>query len=463
LAVAVLDVGKTNVKLALVDAGGHVTAALAHPNAVRPGPPWRHHDLAGTARWLVGALRELGRDHPIGALVPVGHGSGGVLVTGDPEAGDGTGAALPMIDYEEPCPPAVDAAYRARAGSFADRGSAVMMASTHAARQLWRMQSEAPQAVAGARWFLNVAQYWGWWLTGTAASEMTAMGAQSHFWNVPERRWSPIVEAEGWERLMPPFRRADAPLGTLRATLAEATGLPGLTVLTGAHDSSANFHLWRAAGLGDFTLVSTGTWIVALSAGADPARLDEARGMTINADIDGRPVGGALAMGGREFSAIAGPEWRGAAAEVEAIRRLVARGTMARPSFGANDGQFPGSAGKGAIAGPPPEGQEERTALAVLHAALLTLACGEALGGGSRWILDGTFLREPLFAPLVAALRPGLPTEVSAEPEGVAAGAALLARPAARPAALFPARPLDVPGLADYARRWRALAEGVGP
>jgi sugar (pentulose or hexulose) kinase len=461
--IAVLDVGKTNLKLCVTDRDGAVIETATTANAVRPGPPWRHHDLAALAPWVGTTLAGLARRHPLRAVVPVGHGSGGVLVLPDPDAG-GTGAALPMIDYEDAFPADLDAAYRARAGSFADRGSAVMMASTHAARQLFRMQAEAPDAVAGAAHYLNVAQYWAWWLSGVAASEHSAMGAQSHLWNVPERRFAPIVAQEGWARLIPPFRPASETLGPVRPALRDRFGLPkGLAVLTGAHDSSANFHRYRAAGLAGFTLVSTGTWIVALSREAPVARLDEARGMTINADMEGAPVGGALSMGGREFSAVAGAGWKGARADHGALASLVARGTMALPSFGANAGQFPGSAGRGRIAGPPPETQEERTALAVLYAACLTVACAEALGGGEKLILDGTFLQDPTFAPLVAALRPGRATLISHEPNGVAAGAALLAGHTGRagPAAIEIAAPPPLPplpGLDRYAAAWAAAA-----
>jgi sugar (pentulose or hexulose) kinase len=460
--IVVLDFGKTNAKISVVDVGGRVIESVAAPNVSLPGPPWRRHDLAGLGDWVLASLAALARRHPLAHLIPTGHGSGGVLVLEDPDAG-GDGAALPMMDYEDAMPPEIDADYRARTGSFLDRGSAIMFASAHAARQLWRMRVERPDAVARARWYLNVAQYWAWRLSGVAASEVSAMGAQSQLWNVVERRWSPIVMAEGWERLMPPFASAWAALGPVRPALARRHGLPeGLLVHVGAHDSSANLHRYQAAGLSDFTLVSTGTWIVAMSDASPLERLDEARGMTLNADVAGRPVGGALTMGGREFALIAGSEGLAARAEAATVAALVARGTMALPSFCENDGQFPGSAGRGRIIGPQPAHGAERRALAVLQAALLTVACADALGG-ARLVLDGTFLGEPLYAPLVAALRPGRPTETSGEPVGVAAGAALLVGREVRrgpvPAPLAAAAPFAPPGLAEYAARWRAGAE----
>lgn len=126
---------------------------------MRPGPPGRHHDLRGLTDRAFAAAGRLAARHPLRAIVPAGHGSGGVLVSRDPDEG-GDGAALPMPGYEEPFPPALDAACRPLTGTFPDRGSAVMMGPTRQARQLWRMQAEAPAAVAAAAHYLSVPQDW---------------------------------------------------------------------------------------------------------------------------------------------------------------------------------------------------------------------------------------------------------------------------------------------------------------
>jgi hypothetical protein len=103
--------------------------------------------------------------------------------------------------------------------------------------------------------------------------------------------------------------------------------------------------------------------------------------------------------------------------------------------------------------------------------ALLTVACAETLDPARPWVLDGSFLRDPAFAALVAALRPGRETRVNAEGYGIATGAAALCRPGPGPAPdLRPPdlRPPDlrpperlpaIPDLSRYAARWRALAE----
>lgn len=457
-AVAVLDVGKSNVKLSAVTGAGHVVETLSLPNHVRPGPPWRHHDLAEQNAFVLEGLATLARRHPLRQFVASGHGSGGMLVLDDPDAG-ATGLALPMIDYEQPLPPGLDDAYAPQSGGFFDRGSAVMMAATHTARQMFWAETAEPQAFARARWCLGIPQYWAWRLTGRAVSEASILGAQSHLWNVKDRAWAPIVAARGWGRLMPPLARAADDLGPIRPDLAARHGLPPLRVHAGAHDSSVSFFRYQAAGLSDFVLVSTGTWIVCMADRLDLARLDEVRGMTLNADMEGHPLAGALTMGGREYAAVAGEQPEGTTAAPETLARLIAQGSMALPTFGSNDGQFPGSAGQGRILGPAPDGPGERHALAVLYTALLAVTCGDLLDPARPWVLDGSFLRDPAFAGLVAALRPGLATSTAPESYGIASGAALLCRPPGlEPLDLTPARPLSLPGLTEYAARWRALA-----
>ncbi|OJG00142.1 carbohydrate kinase [Pararhizobium antarcticum] len=467
--IAVLDVGKTNVKLSAVCQDGTILETVSVANRVVDGPFWREHDLVGIGDWVMSSLTELCLRHDITAVVTSGHGSGGVLVGGDPDH-NGDGAALPMIDYEQPLPEDIRLGYVPLSGSFFDRGSALMLGATHQARQMYWMQQVQPEAFAKARWFLGVPQYWAWRLSGVAVSEATFLGAQSHFWNTVERHWAPIVAACGWQALMPPFAAAWQRIGKIRPALADRYGIArDIDVLAGIHDSSANFYRYQAAGLEQATVVSTGTWIVALSSTVALARLDEHRGMTCNADVDGRPVGGALTMGGREFSLVAGQQAEGPPVSIETLLRLVDRGTMALPSFGDDDGLFPGSAGQGRIVGPLPGDPAERKALAVLYTALLTAECLDALGSEGLVVLDGNFLREPLYAGLVAALRPGRETLYSLDAYGVASGAALLAGHATRrdkaPIALntpvsiaFPSIPGTGDALAGYAQRWRRLS-----
>jgi sugar (pentulose or hexulose) kinase len=457
--VAVLDIGKTNVKLSSADADGNILETLSTPNRVYPAPPYRHHDVLALEEWAIGALENLGRRHAITAIVPCGHGSAGVLV------GE-TGPAMPMIDYEDEPPVALNEQYRAAVGGYRQRGTPIMGGASHAARQMLWLETGFPDIFARATYFLGLPQYWAWRLCGVAASEFTMYGAQSHLWTVPDRRFAPIVAARGWAKKIPPLAPAWATLGPLKPELVRRTGLPATTrVLCGIHDSSANFYRYQAAGLRGLTVVSTGTWIVALSDETPPEQLDEARGMHCNADPAGNPLAGALCMGGREFSLVAGEQPEGARVDAKVLASMVAGGSFATPCFGEEDGLLPGRARRGTFVGPPPRNAPERRALALLATALLTDLLLDALGSVGTVILDGTFVRDPLYPALIAALRPGNGVKYNLHGYGTAAGAALLAgqddRTAPAPLDVEAPAPLDISGLPAYRARWRALATGT--
>ena len=86
MAIAIFDVGKTNVKLSLVEAGA-IRQTLSAPNRVLPGPPFPHYDAAGIWSFLMQGLAHLGAVAPITDIVVVAHGGGCGLV-------DAAGAAV---------------------------------------------------------------------------------------------------------------------------------------------------------------------------------------------------------------------------------------------------------------------------------------------------------------------------------------------------------------------------------
>jgi len=91
------------------------------------------------------------------------------------------------------------------------------------------------------------------------------------------------------------------------------------------------------------------------------------------------------------------------------------------------------------------------------------MTCADTLGPHRHLVLDGSFLRDPAFAALVAALRPERDVLVNREGYGIAAGAARLCAYGAPPLPLHLTAATPLPGLPDltaYARRWRDLTKG---
>ena len=247
------------------------------------------------------------------------------------------------------------------------------------------------------------------------------------------------------------------------STLAATTGLPAdCQVLCGIHDSKANYLRYETAGLANFTLLSTGTWMIGFNPGFPLQDLNEAFDTCSNSDIAGAPVACCRAMAGREATLIAGDAAERASPEIDDLAAVLDQGTMALPSFTDSGGPFPGSGGKGQILGPEPRTDGQRVALASLYAALLSLASVDLIGGnGGALYLDGGLASAPLYAEIIASLRPRQEVWLSADPEGTALGAALLWRWQERPVPPLRRRrvtPLPIPALAGYESAWRARA-----
>ena len=91
--VAVLDVGKTNVKLAVFDEEGALLWERTTPNRILPGPPYPHADVEAVWDFYVRALRDASAAHAITTVVPTTHGCAAALV-------DESDLVLPVLDYE---------------------------------------------------------------------------------------------------------------------------------------------------------------------------------------------------------------------------------------------------------------------------------------------------------------------------------------------------------------------------
>ncbi len=458
-AVAVLEVGRTDVKLLAIGPDGTIRSSRQAPNALRTGEPYPNCDTEHLWRWLMAALADLGERFLIEAIVPTSYGASAALV-GDADL------VLPILDYEAEPPAAIAAAYAEVAPWFEECCCPIGPAGRTLGRQLFWQSRSFPEDFARVRWILPLPQYWAWRLSGVPAAEVTSLGAQTQLWNPRARSFSSLIEREGWGDKLPPLRNAWDVLGPLRSEVADKAGLPvEPPVLCGIQEHGAILVRYLAAGLEDFALISTGARPLICNPSLPLDRLDPLRDTAASVDLLGRPVACARFVGGEEHAAIAGAEARAARPTVADVGALIAEGVVALPSFARTGGPFPAAGGKGRIKGRPPRSPEARAALASLYVALMASVGLDLLDATSKVIVDGSFADDPLFAALLAALRPGQPVAVSTEPDGRALGAALLAGWATRPTpadlALRAVAPPSIPGLAGYAAAWRAAAEAI--
>jgi len=462
----VLDVGKTLTKASLWSPTGVLLERRSRVNARPDAGAYLTLDAAGIENWLATTLRDFSRMQRIGHIIPVGHGAAAAFIR------EGKLHA-PPLDYEHPIPAAIHLEYDEHREPFLLTGSPALAAGLNLGAQLHFLERTQPQIWRGEPTVLPWPQYWSWRLSGRAVSEVTSLGCHTDLWYPVAVGYSRNALNRGWAARFAPFARADAVVGPISAEWTERCGLPvDVNVLCGLHDSNAALLTARAAaslargpsgrGGSDMTVLSTGTWFVALrTPGKMPftglANLPPDRDCLVNVDLNGDPVPSARFMGGREIEILMGGA-EGQPVEITddegqaAAAAVIANGAMVLPTFAAGAGPYGPCNGRWLSM---PTDPLQRWAAVCLYAALLADTALDLIGSKDCLIIEGRFSACTLFVAALAALRPGMAVYAAPSSIDVSLGALTLLRTALPPGSTLTAvRPLKV-GLNDYRERWR--------
>ncbi|ARM91772.1 FGGY family carbohydrate kinase protein (plasmid) [Rhizobium sp. CIAT894] len=448
--IAVLDIGKTNAKVVVLDSGtGAEIAVLKRPNITIKTGPYPHYDIEALWSFALDALKSLAREPGFDAISITTHGAAAALLDRD-------GAlAMPVIDYEHEYPEAIRNAYTALRPSFGETFSPRLAMGLNVGAQLHYQKSAFPEDFAGVATILTYAQYWTARLTGVAVNELTSLGCHTDLWNPKTSDYSSLVDKLGIRDLMAPIRSAFDALGPVLPEIAAELGLSApVPVYCGIHDSNASLLPHLVHREAPFAVVSTGTWVINFGVGGDLDHLDPGRDALANVDAYGRAVPSSRFMGGREFeilSAEIGPVDETAAQA--AIGAVIDKGIMLLANIASGSGPFPGKASRWINA--QEASREERFAAACLYLALMTDACLGLIGAKGPIVVEGPFALNGAYLKLLAALTG---RDVMALPgsTGTSQGAALLTgiRPVSGAETHVP--PTDITGLKAYRDRWFA-------
>lgn len=445
----VLDVGKTNVKLLVMSKAGEILDEARRENVSIDAAPYLHIDVDGIWAWMLETMAQFAKSHDINVIVPTTHGSTAALVAGRE-------LLLPIADYEAAIPPEFVDAFKAVSPPFSETFSPDLPAGLNLGRQLFWLQNAHGDAFARAEWALTYPQYWSWMLSGVPASETTSLGCHSHLWNPLEDRFSSLVESQGWAGLFPPRKAAHDVLGPISKEVQQATGLSSdCQVLCGIHDGNAAFSLYLRGLERPFSLLSTGTWVVAMSPRLPLNKLNANRDTLAIVDINGNPLPVGRFMGGREFEILT----EGAESKdftEQDLASVIAKRSFLLPSF-APAGPFMGRTGESR--GPDPASSGEIVARATLYLALMTETSMRMLGMDGDLMIDGGFAGNTPYCRLLATLGDSEKCFVNHQTEGTAVGAGMLASwndaETRWPLDPSPVAALDLPGLAEYTDQWR--------
>ena len=451
--VAVIDIGKTNAKLALVRMSDlSELAVVTRPNTVLPGPPYPHFDVEGHWAFILEGLTRFQTEFGVSAITVTTHGAAGALITED-----GTLAA-PILDYEHTGPDGCARSYDAIRPPFSETGSPRLSMGLNLGAQFhWQFASD-PGLRKRTAHVVTYPQFWAHRLTGVLATDVTSLGCHTDLWDPHEGRFSSLPAALGIaDRIAPPRRPGDV-LGPVTAEVARRCGLPPETpVHCGIHDSNASLLSHLVARKPPFSVVSTGTWVIAMAVGGKPVTLDPGLDTLVNVNAFGDAVPSARFMGGREHDMALG----GSPADPSdrEMLEVLSERIMLLPALVAETGPFAGRQARW-HGDEPPMASGRRSAAVGFYLALVTARCLALVGHEGPVIVEGPFSRNTPYLRMlgVATASPVVPRDSTT---GTSQGAALLVMSGAAPEQ--PETVLPVPGdeignlLSAYAQEWRAL------
>jgi xylulokinase len=233
-----LDFGTGRIRAIAVDLGGHTLAeaALATPTRF-PRPGWAEHDPGELWRTVCDVLKSLMQGLPspraIKGLAVASVGEAGVLIGRD---GHELG---PIIAWYCGRTVGEREALRAQLGDgYVFSRSGVTINHTFGLGKLSWWRRHYPDMLAKARYWLNMADWVAFRLTGEARTDFT-LASRTNALDIKRRAWSEeLLSKIGIDaRLFAPLIASGAVVGRVHEKAAADTGLPRDTVIAaGGHD-----------------------------------------------------------------------------------------------------------------------------------------------------------------------------------------------------------------------------------
>ncbi|MBT5186602.1 MAG: hypothetical protein HOH19_01740 [Kordiimonadaceae bacterium] len=440
----VIDVGKTNVKLILLDNVGRKLETTRKENKVLQTSLYPCIDMEGNWQWFVEETHLLSSKHDIGTISISTHGACAALVDLEAEK-----LVLPILDYEFNDYP--DDNYAEIRQPFNECYSPNLPGGLNIGRQLHYQLgflSDEDQARTSVLFYPS---YWAWRLSGVAVTEMTSIGCHTDLWDLNRNQYSSVVGKLGLTGKFPPIVKAWEVIGTIRPEVAADTGLKQTCrVMPGVHDSNAGYIPYLDIPFDKRpTVISTGTWTIAMSPHSNLDCLDETRDMLANIDASGGALATARYMGGREYAEICNLG-EGDCTEND-IENTLSEGVMALPSFGNGSGPFGNIKGK--ILGELTNAR----AVATIYSALMIDHLLSSLNCKDDIIIEGRFATNDIICSLLAAIRNDQKIRINSDVGGIAEGCFRLAHWDRVPStiSLPKVKPYSSEHLVPYVEKWK--------
>ena len=395
--VAVIDIGKTNAKVALVDAKNFgELAVFTMPNEARQGQYYPFFDVESIWTFLLDKLKSIQNEYGIDAISVTTHGASGALISADGQL------AAPILDYEHKGPENCANEYDIIRPKFAETGSPRLPFGLNLGAQIYWQFSLDPSLLTRTSYIVTYPQYWGYRLSGILACDVSSLGCHTDLWNPFSKSFSSLADKLSIKEKIAPARRASDILGSVLPDISKFTGiLPNTPVYCGIHDSNASLLPHLLMGDPPFSVVSTGTWVIVMTIGGKSITLDPQRDTLVNVDAFGNPVPSARFMGGREFELLLNGV-QDTSINYQTLIKAAIEGPMLMPSVVTESGPFQSWQQKW-VGNEPEYSDPQRVAVVSYYLAMVTAECLSLTGHDGPIVVEGPFARNDGFCIMLAS------------------------------------------------------------
>ena len=255
---AIFDIGKTNKKFFLFDEHyQEVYKEYERIVEIEDEDGYPCDNLVAIQQWLARVFQKTLRDDrfEIQALNFSTYGASFVHVdkNGQP--------VTPLYNYLKPYPEDLLASFYKKYGDelrFAQETASPPLGMLNSGLQLYWLKYAKPKFFQKIRWSLHLPQYFSFLFTGIPLSEYTSIGCHTGLWDFSNYDYHQWVYAEGIDRILPPIVDTYTSINARYEEKKIKTGI-------GIHDSSSALLPYLRAERKPFSLLSTGTWSIALN------------------------------------------------------------------------------------------------------------------------------------------------------------------------------------------------------
>jgi sugar (pentulose or hexulose) kinase len=301
--IAVLDIGKTNKKILVYDAGLNLVDEHFKRFPETEADGVLYDDVEGLKSWILETLCVLAKQHNISVISTSAHGATYCMVNDDMES------VVPQIAYNsDPGDDFHKDFYRLCGDPIElQRNTATPNFNLliNPAKGIYFTQRKHHEEFKKVKHIILYAQFFGSWLTGNICADPTYSGNHTYLWDFINNDWSEVADKLGIRHLLPQaFKNPWDALGKIKPEIADITGLDKDTIVTaGIHDSNASMLPYIISMKEPFLLNSTGTWCVIMNEKSEIKFKDDELGKVVfyNMNAFWKPIKTAIFLGGMEF------------------------------------------------------------------------------------------------------------------------------------------------------------------